>query len=247
MKKHASKFHFYDDKDVKLPEEPKDTEACMELENYSSTELNNEDLNLPSYEEMMISKPSEEIGDLKTTTESRKNTIDTDTYCNVCSKQFKTKNNYLRHMSRIHSKISEYEQKCLAQDVINGLKDEYDINILEIANTLNRNTGYIRKNAENILDLLTTQNCHNSQIKKSGFFCFQAVPPSQKQKCSVVRYVINHFQLKAVYMLIKVAITKDPKTEILNVKNVMILLRTKQIQQYTTIDSIELHFKKRQF
>ena len=170
MKKHASKFHFYDDKDVKLPEEPKDTEECMELENYSSTELNNEDLNLPSYEEMMISKPSEEIGDLKTTTESRKNTIDTDTYCNVCSKQFKTKNNYLRHMSRIHSKISEYEQKCLAQDVINGLKDEYDINILEIANTLNRNTGYIRKNAENILDLLTTQNCHNSQIKKIGFF-----------------------------------------------------------------------------
>ena len=48
-------------------------------------------------------------------------------------------------------------------------------------------------------------------------------------------------------MLIKVAITKDPKTEILNVKNVIILLRTKQIQQYTTIDSIELHFKRDNF
>ena len=68
------------------------------------------------------------------------------------------------------------------QDVINGLKNEYDINILEIKNAQKKNTGFILKNAENIMELLNTQNYHNSQIKKIDNILFPNDSNKSKRK-----------------------------------------------------------------
>ena len=39
-----------------------------------------------------------------------------------------------------------------------------------MADLQKRQTGYILKNAENIMDLLNSQNCHNSEIKQISEF-----------------------------------------------------------------------------
>ena len=51
---------------------------------------------------------------------------------------------------------------------VTGSKDKS--NILKIKESLNKHTGFILKNADNILELLNTQNLHNDQIKKINAF-----------------------------------------------------------------------------
>ena len=95
-------------------------------------------------------------------------------YCNFCSKSFKSKNSLCKHINRIHkNKTSKNEQKNTVETLINKLKAEHNINFSRIEDTLNRHTGYIHKNADNIMELLNTQNYHNDQIKEITEFLFQ--------------------------------------------------------------------------
>ena len=65
------------------------------------------------------------------------------------------------------------EQKNTVETLLNKLKAEHYINFSRIEDTLNRHTGYIRKNAENITELLNTLKHNNDQIKEITEFLFQ--------------------------------------------------------------------------
>ena len=79
-------------------------------------------------------------------------------YCNFCSKFFKSKNSLHKHINRLHkNKTSKNQQKNTVETLVNKLKAVHDINFSLIEDTLNRHTGYICKNADNIMDLLKTQ------------------------------------------------------------------------------------------
>ena len=196
MKKHTAKIHFYEDKD-NLPEESKDLEASKELEDYSDIEPNNESQNHINYKQIVNSTSSDEIKGSETAVEFQKNVIggSKEIHCNFCSKQFKTKTDLLQHMSRIHN-ITQYQGKNLVQDVINGLKNEYDIDIFEIKNVQKMNKGFILKNAENIMELLNTQNYHNSQIKKIDNILFPIDSNKSKSKMFACQICSKSFSTK---------------------------------------------------
>ena len=90
--------------------------------------------------------------------------------------------NFKTTTESLKNKISEDQQKFLVRDFINGLKVEYDIDILEIANAQKRHTGYIQTNAQNIMQLLNCQNYQNSQIKNIGEFLSQNVTNESNKK-----------------------------------------------------------------
>ena len=154
-------------KNAKSPEELNSSERSIEFEKHSNAESHNEDENPPiSHEEMgneerESSESSKKIGIPETATRSQ------ETYCNYCSKAFKSKTLLRRHINRMHkNSASKNQPKNTVETLLNELKAEHDINFSRIEDTLNRHTGYIRKNAENIMELLNTQNYHKDQIKK---------------------------------------------------------------------------------
>ena len=188
MKKHAAKFHPYEDidklptnskdlepKDVNLKDveskgkmskdvEPKDAEP-NDAENYSCSEIINEDNSLLTYEEM-IGSPARV--DCETASICHENMTDVNRYCNAYSKEFKTRKKLSLHSNKIHNKISEDDEKHFVEVIFKVLNEQHGFDILEMSNTLKRLTGYIRTNAENITELLNTQNNQNSQIKNIG-------------------------------------------------------------------------------
>ena len=157
----------------------------MVFQKLSNTESYNEDKNPPiNYEEMVNeemqnSEPTKEINIHETAGRSH------ETYCNFCSKSFKSKNFLCRHINRMHkNKTSKDQQKNTVETLLNRLKAEHDINFSQIEDTLNRHTGYIRKNADNIMELLKTQNHHYDQIKEITDFLLQN---DSSERCLDVR------------------------------------------------------------
>ena len=120
-------------------------------------------------EEMKDSESNKEIAIPKPATDFQQNVIDKYyvKYCDFCSKTFKSKSGLYRHMKRIHKdEISKDQQPNTVESYLNELKTKYDTYFLGIGDALNWHTGYIHKNADNVMDLLNTQNQHNAQIKK---------------------------------------------------------------------------------
>ena len=156
-------------KDAKSIERSGNLKTCVDFEQSSNIVPNSEDENvLLSYEEMETketenSETNTEIDIPEILTESYKNTfnVSNEIQCNFCSKSFKYRNCLRRHINTIH--------KDQQRNIV-GLKDEQDI--LEIRESLNNHTGFILKNADNILELMNTQNQQNDQIKKIKDFLF---------------------------------------------------------------------------
>lgn len=133
------------------------SETRADFEQCSNIESNSKDENaLLSYEEM----ETKDIGNFESEKEIDIPEVLTESYEN----KFNGSNEM--HINRMHNdKIPKDHHRY-----IDGLKDEHDI--LKLRETLNRHAGYIRKNADNILELLNTQNQHNDKIKKIKDFLF---------------------------------------------------------------------------
>ena len=117
--------------------------------------------------------------------------------------------NFKTTTESLKNKISEDQQKFLVRDFINGLKVEYDIDILEIANAQKRHTGYIRTNAQNIMQLLNCQNYQNSQIKNIGEFLSKMSLMNLTKKFLTVCYATKTIQPRRAYTRIKIVIIRN--------------------------------------
>ena len=101
-------------KNAKSSEELNSSERCIEFEKQSNAESYNEDENPPishekvENEQRENSEPGKEIDIPETVTRFQ------ETYCNFCSKTFKSKIFLHRHISRMHkNSTSKNEQKIL--------------------------------------------------------------------------------------------------------------------------------------
>ena len=163
-----------------------------------------EETPLVSYEEMENqgmndSESTKDLDILAKSSTSHESMIDgyKDLECTFCSKTFKYRNCLLRHINRIHKdKVTNYQQKFTVGFLIDELKEKHDINILEIGDTLNRQTGYIHQNADNILELLNTQNQHNDQIKKITDFLFSSSSTELSKKVFGCKLCSKNFSSK---------------------------------------------------
>lgn len=163
------------------------SKTCTDFEQSSNKRSSIGDENvLLSYEEMEakdmdISESNKGADNPEALTESFETTFDASNQlqCNYCSKLFKYRNCLHRHINRIHNDKASKDRKRN----ITGLKDKS--NILEIRESLDRQVGYIRKNADNILELLNTQNQHNDQIKKITDYLFCREPNKRVFGCSL--------------------------------------------------------------
>jgi uncharacterized C2H2 Zn-finger protein len=160
-----------------------DFEQCSNIESNSG----DEDA-LLSYEEMETKdmenyEPEKEVDIPQALTESYENKLNgsNEIQCNFCSKSFKNRNCLRRHITRIHNHKSKTPKD--QQRDITGLKDERDI--LKIRESLKGHTGFICKNADNILELLMTQNKHNDQIKKITDYLFCGESNKKTFGCSL--------------------------------------------------------------
>ena len=95
------------------------------------------------------------------------------------------------------NKLLDDQQSFLLQDFLDGLTLEYDIDLFEIANAQKRNTEFIRINAENILQLLNTQNYQNSQIKNIKECLNQSVSSESNKKVFNCHLCNKNFSTKA--------------------------------------------------
>ena len=147
-------------------------ETCVDIEQSSDigSNIGNENV-LLSYEEMEASEmdnsdSNKGADNPKALTESHETTFDAsnELQCDFCSKSFKYRNGLRRHINRIHNDKTSKDRK---RDITSS-KDKS--NISKIKETLNNHTGFILKNADNILDLLNTQNQNSDQIKKIHAF-----------------------------------------------------------------------------
>ena len=162
-------------------------ETCVDIEQSSDIGSNIGDENvLLSYEEMEAnetdnSDSNKGADNPKALTESYETTFDAsnELQCDFCSKSFKYRNGLRRHINRIHNdKISKDRKRDITSS-----KDKS--NISKIKETLNNHTGFILKNADNILDLLNTQNQNSDQIKKINAFLTCRESSSKSFECTL--------------------------------------------------------------
>ena len=148
------------------------SKTCTDFEQSSNKRSSIGDENvLLSYEEMEVKdmdicESNKGADNPEALTESFETTFDAsnELQCDFCSKSFKYRNGLRRHINRIHNdKISKDRKRDITSS-----KDKS--NISKIKETLNNHTGFILKNADNILDLLNTQNQNSDQIKKINAF-----------------------------------------------------------------------------
>ena len=185
-------------KNAKSPEELNSSERSIEFEKHSNAESHNEDENPPIIREEMgneereSSESSKKIGIPETATRSQ------ETCCNYCSKAFKSKTLLRRHINRMHkNSASKNQPKNTVETLLNELKAEHDTNFSWIKDTLNRHTGYIRKNAENITELLNTLKHNKDQIKEITEFLFQNDSSKSNRKMFGCLLCNKNFSTKA--------------------------------------------------
>ena len=164
-----------------------DKSTCVDIEQSSDigSNIGNENV-LLSYEEMeaneMDNSDSNKGADNpEALTESFETTFDAsnELQCDFCSKSFKYRNGLRRHINRIHNdKISKDRKRDITSS-----KDKS--NISKIKETLKNHTGFILKNADNILDLLNTQNQNSDQIKKINAFLTCRESSSKSFECTL--------------------------------------------------------------
>ena len=173
-----------DDKPTQGSVNPK---ACVDFEQSSNIESNSGGENaLLSYEEM----ETKEIDNSESLKESNipEALIDSpgkefngskEIQCDFCSKSFKYRNGLRRHINKMHNDKIPKDRKI----DVTGSKDKS--NILKIKESLNNHTSFILKNADNILELLNTQNQHSDQIKKINAFLTCRESSSKSFECTL--------------------------------------------------------------
>ena len=188
---HNRRFHPNDDEEPIKCSVPTqglvNPKACVDFEQSSNIESNSGGENaLLSYEEM----ETKEIDNSESLKESNipEALIDSpgkefngskEIQCDFCSKSFKYRNGLRRHINKMHNDKIPKDRK---RDVT-GSKDKS--NILKIKESLNNHTGFILKNADNILELLNTQNQHSDQIKKINAFLSCSETSTKAFDCSL--------------------------------------------------------------